>query len=167
VAVPEIVTVLQNTALAAWMRGEEVGSEWAFPIVETIHVFSLATVFGSIAMVDLRLLGITSRNSLVSSLSHEVLPWTWVAFVMAAITGSLMFLSKAETYWQNFETRAKFICMILAGVNMMVFHFGVYRRIADWDAALKTPPAARFAGATSLLLWAGVIFFGRWIGFST
>jgi hypothetical protein len=166
-ATPEFINTIQATALAGWIRGDEAGAEWVFPIIETFHVFSLAVVFGSIAMVDLRLLGITSRSSAVSKLEAEVLPWTWVAFTLAAITGSLLFLSKADTYYNNFETRMKFLCMVLAGVNMAVFHFGVGRRAASWDHTLPPPLGARMAGAISLLLWAGVITFGRWIGFTT
>lgn len=166
-ATPEFIHTIQATVLAGWIRGEGTGSEWVFPIIETLHVFSLAVVFGSIAMVDLRLLGITSRDSAVSKLEADVLPWTWIAFLCAASTGSLLFLSKADTYYHNFEFRMKFLCMLLAGVNMAVFHFGVGRRAATWDHTLPPPFRARMAGAISLLLWAGVITFGRWIGFTT
>jgi hypothetical protein len=57
--------------------------------------------------------------------------------------------------------------MFLAGVNMAVFHFGAYRRVLEWDEKLPPPRAARLAGALSIALWIGVIFFGRWIGFTT
>lgn len=161
-----ILTFLQDLPLSAAMRGETPGTEWLFPIVETCHVLTLTIVFGSIAMVDLRLLGWTSRGTSIARLTEETLPWTWTAWVLAAIAGSLLFISKAVTYAGNFEFRMKFICMALAGLNMLVFHFGAYRRVADWD--MDTPPtAARLAGGLSLTLWIAVIFFGRWVGFTT
>jgi hypothetical protein len=166
-SIADILTALHESTLAGIVGGDATGSEWVFPIVETVHVLALATVFGSIAMVDLRLLGISSRHSRVSRLSDEVLPWTWSAFVIAAISGSLMFISKAPTYWANPQFDVKFLAMFLAGVNMMVFQFGVYRRVADWDTALPTPLTARLAGAASISLWVVVIFMGRWIGFTT
>jgi hypothetical protein len=166
-ATPEFITALQNTALAGYMRGETTGGEWAFPVVETLHVMALATVFGSIAMVDLRMLGISSRTVRMSKLADEVLPWTWIAFICAAITGSLMFISKGATYWNNFETRAKFLCMALAGVNMAIYHFGMHKRVNEWDTRLPPPLSVRMAGALSISLWTGVVFFGRWIGFTT
>lgn len=162
----DFLTSLENTPIGAAVRGD-LGWEWLFPQVETIHVLALATVFGSIAMVDLRLLGLASRGSAVSRLSAEVLPWTWVAFVIAAITGTLMFMSKAHVYFYNLQFDLKFVCMFLAGVNMMVFHLGIYRRVLDWDNDFPPPLGARIAGATSLAMWIGVIFFGRWIGFTT
>ena len=57
--------------------------------------------------------------------------------------------------------------MALAGANMVVFHVGAYRNVASWDKVVPTPARARLAGALSLALWIGVIFFGRWVGFVT
>jgi hypothetical protein len=163
---PGFLLAAEHTSLAAAMRGEA-GGEWLFPIVETLHVISLAMVFGSIVMVDLRLVGAASRNSAVSRLSDEVLPYTWGAFMCAVVTGTLLFVSKAHVYFYNLQLQLKFLCMFLAGVNMAVFHFGAYRHVLDWDARHPPPRAARLAGALSIALWIGVIFFGRWIGFTT
>jgi hypothetical protein len=157
---------LEHTSLATAMRGE-LGGEWLFPIVETLHVISLAMVFGSIVMVDLRLLGAASRNSAVSKLSHEVLPYTWGAYICAVVTGTLLFISKAHVYFYNLQFQLKFLCMFLAGVNMLVFHFGAYRHVREWDERHPPPRTAQLAGALSITLWIGVIFFGRWIGFTT
>ena len=163
---PGFLLAAEHTSLAAAMRGE-VGWEWLFPIVETLHVISLAMVFGSIVMVDLRLVGATSRNSAVSRLSGEVLPYTWGAFIFAVVTGTLLFVSKAHVYIYNLQFQLKFLCMFLAGVNMLVFHLGTYRHVREWDERHQPPRAARLAGALSMALWIGVIFFGRWIGFTT
>jgi hypothetical protein len=141
-------------------------SQWAFPGIETVHVLSLALVFGSILMIDLRLLGISSRSSLISKLSAEVLPYTWTGFALAALSGGLLFISRAQTYIHNLSFQLKFVCMFLAFLNMLAFQYGAYRRVLDWDASLPPPRAARLAGALSLSLWLCVIFFGRWIGFT-
>jgi len=164
--VPGFLLAAEHTSFAAAMRGEQ-GWAWLFPIVETLHVISLAMVFGSIVMVDLRLVGRTSRDSAVSRLSREVLPYTWGAFICAAVTGALLFVSKAQVYFYNLQFQLKFLCMFLAGVNMAVFHFGAYRHVLEWDERHQPPRAARLAGALSIALWIGVIFFGRWIGFTT
>jgi hypothetical protein len=166
VTVLELLNRLEDTSIASAVRGDT-GWEWLFPNVETLHVISLAVVFGSILMVDLRLLGITSRGSSVSNLSREVLPYTWIAFIAAVITGTMMFMSKAHIYFYNLQFELKFLFMLLAGINMLVFHFGVYRRVLTWNDARPTPFAARLAGAVSILCWGAVIFFGRWIGFTT
>ena len=161
-----LLNTIEGWTISAAMRGEMPGTEWLFPIVETLHVMAFTIVFGSIAMVDLRLLGVTSRDNAVSRLSNEVLPWTWTAWCVAAVFGTLMFMAKAQTYAGNLQFRLKFVCMGLAALNMLIFHFGAYRQVARWD--LSGPPtSAKMAGALSLLLWISVVFFGRWVGFTT
>jgi len=164
--VDEILYAIEAWPIAAAVRGET-GWGWLFPNIETLHVLSLAVVFGSVFMVDLRLVGLASRESAVSRLSAEALPLTWIAFLCAAITGTLMFVSKAHSYFHNLQFQLKFLCIFLAGLNMVTFHFGIYRDILAWDSNVAPPLRAKVAGGTSLILWAAVIFFGRWIGFTT
>lgn len=164
--IAKLLDTIEGWPIAAVMRGELPGTEWVFPIVETLHVMAFTIVVGSIAMVDLRLLGITSRDSTVSRLTKEVLPWTWTAWVTAAVCGTLLFLGKAGTYAGNLQFRLKFVCMGLAALNMLVFHLGAYRQVARWDSG-EPPVSAKMAGALSMSLWIAVVFFGRWIGFTT
>ena len=70
-------------------------NEMAFPWLESVHVLAITLVLGSIAVADLRLLGIASVKRPVSQLLHEVLPVTWVAFAVALISGLIMFSSNA------------------------------------------------------------------------
>lgn len=139
---------------------------WVFPITETIHVLSLAVVFGSIAMLDLRLVGISSRTGAVSVISHEVLPFTWVAFAVATLSGTLLFISNASGYAANRQFQLKFLFIALAGVNMLAFHLGAYRSVSQWDHRMPPPNAARIAGVLSIVLWLTIIVFGRWTGYT-
>ena len=141
-------------------------SAFLFPAIESLHVIAITLVVGSIAIVDLRLIGITSNRKPVSELSVEVLPWTWGCFVVAVIAGSLMFISNAPAYFANTPFRLKMVFIVLAGLNMLVFHFFTYRSVASWDRDVPALLSARVAGVLSLLLWAMVVGFGRWIGFT-
>jgi uncharacterized membrane-anchored protein len=93
-----------------------------------------------------------------------MLPFTWVAFLLAAITGSLLFVSNATGYYESTPFRLKLCAMLVAGINMAIFHVTAYRKIGDWGEQLPPPTAARIAGFTSLSIWVLVIFLGRWIG---
>jgi hypothetical protein len=141
-------------------------SPWLFPTIETVHVFALVLVVGSIMTVDLRLLGVANRDRPFTKLAGEMLPWTWVAFVVAAFAGLLMFTSKAVVYFNNIPFRLKMLCLILAGCNMLWFHWAGMRHVRDWDLGIP-PRGARFAGGASLLLWTVIVAAGRWIGFTT
>jgi hypothetical protein len=149
---------LQNTPLAI-----AISEDW-FPWVESAHVVFLAAVAGTIFIVDTRLLGLTSRNLRFTYVSDRLLPWTWTAFVGAAITGSLMFMAGATNYDSNVPFLIKMGLLVLAGINMLFFQFVTFRSVQNWDTG-RPVPAARAAGAISLTLWVLVIGFGRWVGF--
>ncbi len=152
-----------------WLQATPFGvavseSGWMFPAIESAHVIFIALVVGSIAIVDLRLLGLASNNTSIVKLSDEVIRWTWIAFVLAVITGVLLFASNATGYYANVPFRWKMLLLVLAGVNMLVFQFLTYRSVKLWEMG-KAPTAARVGGALSLTFWIGVVAFGRWIGF--
>lgn len=159
--IQSLLQALQDTSLASFIR--ESGS--AFPTLESIHVIGIAIVYGTIAVVDLRLLGVASHRRSALRLIQDLLPFTWVAFVVCVITGLLMFCANGTTYVQNTAFLCKMGLLMLAGLNMAIFHLGVFRRIAEWDVTLPPPTKARFAGLSSIVLWAGVVFMGRWIAF--
>ncbi|HTE39941.1 MAG TPA: DUF6644 family protein [Steroidobacteraceae bacterium] len=140
-------------------------SGWLFPGIEVVHVIALTLVVGSIAMLDLRLLGVSRKDHGVLELASQTLPWTWGAFAVALISGALLFSSAATTYAENIPFRVKLVLIALAGINMLVFHVTAYRTAHRWNHQLPTPLAARIAGTLSLTFWVGVVFFGRWIGF--
>ncbi|OYW45415.1 MAG: hypothetical protein B7Z08_05675 [Sphingomonadales bacterium 32-68-7] len=140
-------------------------STWMFPTFESIHVVALVTVFGMIAIVDLRLVGLANRQFPISRLEKDTLPWVWGAFVLAAITGTLLFVSKASSYMANPYFLWKGAAMAGAGLNMLFFHFVTSRTIGQWDTG-PLPLKVKLAGGLSLILWIAVLFFGRAIGFT-
>jgi len=160
--VTELLSRLEATPLAVFISE----SDWAFPAIEAAHVIALALVIGTIAIVDLRLLGVASAHRPYTELSRQVLPCTWVAFVVAAITGTLMFISHPVNYFENTAFRIKILLLLLAGVNMLVFQLVTSRDVAQWDRAARTPVAGKIAAMLSLVFWIAVVFFGRRIGFT-
>jgi hypothetical protein len=157
-----LIELVQNSALSEWLRT----SLKAMPIVEAVHVMAIATVFGTILLVDLRLLGYPSTARPFSRVHDELVRWTWGAFALAAVTGVLLFIVNAITYYNNTAFRLKLVAMLLAGINMAIFELFTAKTAPAWDKNVPPPSAARLAGALSIVLWVGVIFFGRWVGFT-
>jgi hypothetical protein len=127
---------------------------------------AIALVLGVISIVDLRLLGVAGVGYRVSRLMRSLLPLTWSAFALAALTGALMFCSQPGIYLQTPAFQLKLALLVLAGLNMAVFHLWTGRGIASWDAERRTPMAAKAAGLLSLSLWIAVVFAGRFVGFT-
>jgi len=159
--VADLLSSLDNSSVGVAVRE----STWLFPTLETVHVISIALVVGTIAIVDLRLLYVASRRRAASELIKEVLPWTWMAFASAVLTGGLLFASAAVKYANNGPFQLKMLLLLLAGLNMAVFHRHTGRRISQWDRGPLIPAAARLAGGISLAIWIAIVVMGRWIGF--
>ena len=153
---------LDHTPLGVWVQSAPL----AFPLIEATHVISVMLVFGSIAMLDLRLLGVSSRNYGVVKISDEVLPWTWVSFLISVITGTLLFIGQATNYLNNNEFKIKMILLALAGINLAIFHFFTWNKVQNWNTGAPTPISAKAAAILSLCLWSGVVIAGRWIGWT-
>jgi hypothetical protein len=160
------------TAMIAWLEASSPAeairtSGYLFPIIESFHVVGLTLVFGTITIVDLRLLGVGSTRRPFTKVASDVLKWTWAAFALAAVTGSLLFISNADVYYHNFYFRSKMTLLALSALNMLVFKVTAGRWVGRWDNDQVAPLAGRAVAIVSLLLWVSIIFCGRWIGFST
>jgi hypothetical protein len=158
----ELMEWLQASSLAAYIHN----TAWAFTTIELVHVFAISLVIGTIAIVDLRLLELASTKRPFTELSRQVLPYTWAAFAVAVIAGSLLFISQATAYFANTMFRIKMLIIVLAGINMLIFELITARGAQKWDLAPTPPPAARLAGGISLACWVLVVVFGRWTGFT-
>ena len=163
---------MEFDALLNWLHATGIATsirenEFLFPWIESVHVLAITLVIGSITIVDLRLVGLASLDRAVGRLTADVLPLTWVAFAVAVVSGFLLFSSNAFNYAHNSFFQRKVLLLVLAGINMSAFHLWIGRDIERWGKPFNaTPLPAKVAGAVSLLLWIGVVAFGRWIGFT-
>jgi hypothetical protein len=140
-------------------------SDNAFPIIESVHVLGITLLAGTIAVLDLRMLGVILREIPVRRIARAVLPLTWSGFVVMFISGFLLFWSEAAKNYTNPAFRIKLVLLILAGLNPLIFHTGVYRQAHEWELAKVAPWRARVAAIVSLTLWSGIIVAGRAIAY--
>jgi uncharacterized protein YacL len=141
-------------------------SQYAYSIIESIHVWALSLFFGLTVMFDLRLLGWTMRKVPVSEVIHRLLPWTIAGFVVLVITGTLLVLAIPLRSYQSIFFRFKMILLLLAGLNVLLFHSRVFPQVAAWDVNAVPPRRARVAGALSLALWTCIVVSGRMIAYN-
>ena len=154
------IGAIEASALGQAMRQ----SLYLYPVVETVHIIGLALLFGSIAVLDLRLLGL-ARDVPVTRLTRHVLPWTAASFVLIVPSGLAMFTAHAMEFIDNPLFAIKLGLIFAAGMNAAAFHAGAFRSVAGWDTGAAPPRAARVAGALSLVLWVAVIACGRLLAY--
>lgn len=153
---------LEGTGLSVGIRE----STWSYPIIESVHVLSLCLFVGMLLLWDCRLLGITLRGVAVSEVWRRLIPWITLGAALMVVSGVLLFISDPVRFYGNIFFRIKAAGLVLALLNAMAFHFGIERRIVEWDTAAVTPPAAKVAGAVSLALWAIIVITGRFVAYN-
>ncbi len=160
-----------ETPLFKWIEATSIGtavreSNWLFPVIEAVHVLGIVVLAGSSALLDLRLLNWGFlREQPASKVAARALPAMWVSFAVMFLTGALMFVSEAWQCYTSMAFRIKMGLLLAVGLNALLFHFGPYRRIREWDSAPAAPASAKTAAWLSLVLWVGIIFAGRWIAY--
>ena len=155
------VHAIEASGVARWMRE----ALWAYPAVEAVHIIALGTLFGSILIVDLRLMGL-SREVSASKLARHALPWTVAGFAVAMVSGLLMFTAHAEDFLTNGVFLLKMGLILAAGVNAGLLHTGAFRTVGRWDTVALPPVGVRAAAALSIVIWIAVIACGRLLAYT-
>ena len=145
----------EGTFLGEWMRG----GSWQFPAVETIHILALAVLIGVVVVMDLRLMGMMMRGWKVAGLWRELRPYFNGSLSIILISGTLLYLSEAMKAFINGAFWVKVYLLAAA----LLFHFAVVRRVTRNDEVRR--PVGWAVGLTSLILWLGIGWAGRAIGF--
>ncbi len=146
-----------------WESLEQVGwvkvlgtTGWLYSSVSVVHYFTLFFFIGTIVLVDLRILGLAGRGQTISLLADQLLPWTWIGFTLAMISGFLLFTTDAGDYAPDHVFQAKMIVILLA----LIFTVVVHRGQRKWNQLPAVPLGVKVIAALSLLLWLGAILAG-------
>lgn len=147
------------------MLGEVMRSvQLLYPLLEASHILGIALLVGPAFTFDLRMLGVGQFAS-VTSAARSLLSMSHIGFAIAIITGIALLSAQATVVASTGAAPWKFGLLILACLNVIVFHKGVYRRVEDWRDG--TPPvAARIGAGVSLIAWTGVIVAGRLLAYT-
>jgi hypothetical protein len=132
-----------------------------YNILLTSHVLSMCLFAGLVIMMDLRLAGIGNLRTPFSQIQRRLFPWQMLGMTASTITGLILLYGQPMRYYGKALFWTKLGLMVLAGVNALFFHLTTYRSVAEWDRDPVVPFGARVAGVLSLVLWAGVVIFGR------
>lgn len=138
-------------------------SKWGWPVCESLHFIGLSLLIGTVGMFDLRLLGVAKRIPFAAL--HRMIPWGIGGYILNIVTGSMFLVSAPDQYLYNSAFHLKMLFMGLAGVNVLAFYTAWFGKVRALGAGADAPLAARLIGGASLLLWTGVIIFGRLLTF--
>ncbi|MGA5691804.1 hypothetical protein [Cytobacillus pseudoceanisediminis] len=156
-----ILVLLQDSALGEAARS----TPYLYPVLESLHILGIVVLVGPAFAFDLRLLGIGRRLISVTKAARYLLPIAHIGLTIVILTGIPLLSAQATIIAGSGAAPWKLGLLILAAINIAVFHNGVYRRVDAWNDA-AAPSAACVAAAVSLIVWTGVIFAGRLLAYT-
>jgi hypothetical protein len=156
-APPPEASGLTAKAVGHWVTDQT----YVWPASETLHFIGLWLIFGIILLVNLRLLGF--MPSIPYSAVHRLLPWAAIGFMVNAITGMLFVTATPDQYGENISFLWKIIFLVVAGFNLL--YATVFEGPWHVEAGQKAPLRVRIAGASAIIAWGGVMYFGRMLPF--
>lgn len=153
--IPDILAWISNSSLGAWV----ISSPYTWPALESIHFVSLCVLFGSLLIVDLRLLGFYRARC--APMVDFLIRLSLMAFAVNLATGVLFFFGNTYKYVDNPAFELKLALIVTAGLNALYYKL----RLSHLVDTEKVSWSSMAVGGLSLALWAGVIVCGRMITF--
>lgn len=157
-----LLRLLQGSALGETVRN----AGYLYPVLEATHILGIGFLVGPAFTFDLRLLGVGHRVVSVTTAARTLLPISHIGLAIAVATGIALLSAQATMVAAAGAAAWKLGLLILACLNVLVFHYGVYRRVNEWKDAAIAPVAACLGAGVSLISWTGVIFAGRLLAYT-
>jgi uncharacterized protein DUF6644 len=157
----DICQTIQDSAIGTGIRE----SVWTFPIIETIHILALALSVGMIVMLDLRLIGAGMRHAPAGQIMGQLKKWYLAGFGAMVVSGVFLFWSEAAKCYRSNSFRIKLLLLLLVALNAVFFEIVYKPRMEQWETGQSPPTGAKLCGWCSMILWIGVIGFGRWTAY--
>lgn len=163
-------------AIAVWLAGTAASSViqktlWVIPLMQTIHILSVAMVFTSVVMIEFRILGVTASQT-IEQTAHRFVPWIFGGIVVLALTGSVLIIGEPKRSLPSYEFQMKMLCLAVAVGFTIAFARSVGRHAPVWETAAGATQhraertLVNVLALVALLVWAMVVIYGRWIAYT-
>jgi hypothetical protein len=135
---------------------------WVVPAVQTVHILCVSLVMSSVAMLDLRLMGLVGRRQPISRMVGRLLPWVWYSLIVLATTGIILIIGEPMRELPNAAFQAKMAMLATVILITLVIQQQSKKNATYWETRQVL---AKLIGLFSLLLWVGIVTAGRWIAY--
>ena len=154
----DFIAWLASSGFADFMRTWR----WAWPLSEIFHFVGMSVLFGSVLVMDMRLLGFFRRQISLQAV-HSLTPWAILGFTLNLLSGCAFLIRDAANYVDNAAFQFKMACVLLAGINLLIFWVFIRKPIERMPADADVGAGTKLVGIVSLCAWIGVIWGGRLI----
>jgi hypothetical protein len=141
-------------------------TKWVIPALQTVHILSVAVVFSSAILVDLRLWRLLNRDVPLPEVARRFLPTIWLVLLVLLITGSLLIIGEPKRSLLNSAFYLKMALLAVAIVLTAWLQWSLSSSPNFWDKNRGRRMAGQLTATLSILVWCGILFAGRWIAYT-
>ena len=134
-------------------------NEWSFPLAECFHIAAFAMSIGTIALIDLRILGLGMLRQKPSQILKDTSLWTLAGLIITITAGMIIFTTGPLFYYYSDAFRYKMAALVVA----IIYNYTIHKKIAQSD---NTGPVGKLIAVGSLLLWISIVFAGLFYAFT-
>jgi hypothetical protein len=139
---------------------------WVIPTLQTVHILSVAVIFSSAILVDLRLWRLLNRDVPLPEVARRFLPAIWPVLLILLITGSLLIIGEPRRSLLNSTFYLKMALLAVAILLTAWLQWTLSSSPNFWDRDPGRRMAGQFVASVSVLVWCGILFAGRWIAYT-
>jgi len=147
----------------SWLGVFSRNASWVFVAAETAHFFGLSLLFGSLLVIDLRVVGFARFINMQAAM--KFIPIAMAGFAINLISGITFIASNPERYGPNIAFQWKMGLVLIAGLNALWFWFGEHKELSQLADGEDAEFRAKVIAALSLIIWVIVIILGRFMPF--
>ena len=139
---------------------------WVIPTLQTIHILSVAVLFSSAILVDLRFYRALQRDVPLADVARRFLPTIWPVLLILLITGSLLIIGEPRRSLLNNTFYLKMALLAVAVLLTLALQWSLRAEPEFWERDRRRRIAGQLAATVSILVWCGILFAGRWIAYT-
>ena len=139
---------------------------WVIPTLQTIHILSVAVLFSSAILVDLRFYRALQRDVPLADVARRFLPTIWPVLLILLITGSLLIIGEPRRSLLNNTFYLKMALLAVAVLLTLALQWSLRAAPEFWERDCRRRIAGQLAATVSILVWCGILFAGRWIAYT-
>ncbi len=140
-------------------------ANWFVPLVQTIHIISIAILLTSVYVVSFRLIGLTRGGQPLAALTAKSTPWVWIALCVLLTTGILLTITEPARELLNWVFRVKMLLVLALTAILLLVQTRMRRNPDYWSTSPARRLAGRAIGVATVIIGAGIVTAGRWIAY--
>jgi magnesium-transporting ATPase (P-type) len=153
-----------------WLSGTQVSiafqsAGWFVPLVQTVHIVSIAILLTSVYVVSFRLIGLTRGAQPLSSVAARLAPWIWASLCVLLATGILLIITEPARELLNWVFRAKMLMVLLLAGILAAAQLRVRSSPDYWNHSRARRRAGQAIGWLCVAIGACIVIAGRWIAY--